>query len=98
VMKTKLPNGCLAKSRMAPSGAIEAKDGMMPTTTSLSQSEIEDPSPRWDPRQKRRDMPSRCRPGGKALYKVPLSEQGQKITPRMPPLRSRQSAKSLPNM
>jgi hypothetical protein len=77
-MKTKLPNGCLAKSRLAPIGATEAKDGMTPATTGLSQSEIEDPSPRWDPRQKRRDMPSRCRPRGKALYKVPLSEQGQR--------------------
>jgi hypothetical protein len=88
-MKTKLPNGCLAKSRLAPTGATEAKDGMTPATTGLSQSEIKDPSPQRDPRQKRRDMPSRCRPGGKALYKVPLSEQGQKITPRMPPPRSR---------
>jgi hypothetical protein len=74
-MKTNLPNGCLAKSRLAPTGATEAKDGMTLTTTGLSQSEIEDPSPRWDPRQKRRNMPSRCRPRGKALYKVPLSER-----------------------
>jgi hypothetical protein len=73
-MKTKLPNGCLAKSRLALIGATEAKDGMTPATIGLSQSEIEDPSPRQDLRQKRRDMPSRCRPGGKALYKVPLSE------------------------
>jgi hypothetical protein len=36
-MKTKLPNGCLAKSSSAPTGATEAKDGMMPTTTGLSQ-------------------------------------------------------------
>jgi hypothetical protein len=43
-MKTKLPNGCLAKSRLVPTGATEAKDGMMPATTGLSQSEIEDPS------------------------------------------------------
>jgi hypothetical protein len=40
-MKTKLPNGCLAKSRLAPTGATEAKDGMTPATTGLSQSEIE---------------------------------------------------------
>jgi hypothetical protein len=97
-MKTKLSNGCLAKSRLVPTGATEAKDGMTPATTGLSQSEIEDPSPRRDPRQKRRDMPSRCRPGGKTLYKVPLSEQGQKITPRTPPSRSRQPAESLPNL
>jgi hypothetical protein len=36
-MKTKLPNGCLAKSRTAPTGATEAKDGMTPATTGLSQ-------------------------------------------------------------
>jgi hypothetical protein len=97
-MKTKLPNGCLAKSRLALTGATEAKDGMMPAMIGLSQSEIEAPFPRWDPRQKRRDMPSRCQPRGKALYKVPLSEQGQKTTPRMPPPRSRQPAESLPNL
>jgi hypothetical protein len=44
-MKTKLPNGCLAESRSALTGATEAKDGVMPATTGLSQSEIEDPSP-----------------------------------------------------
>jgi hypothetical protein len=64
-VKTKLPNGCLAKSRLAPIRATEAKDGMTPATTGLSQSEIEGPSPRRDPRQKRRDMPSRCRSQGK---------------------------------
>jgi hypothetical protein len=96
-MKTKLPNGCLAKSRLAPTGSTEAKDRMTPATTGLSQSEIECPSPRRDPRQKRRDMPSRCRPGGKALYKVPLSEQGQKIRPRTPPP-SRQPAEVSPNL
>jgi hypothetical protein len=36
-MRTKLPNGCLAKSRLAPIGAIEAKDGVTPATTGLSQ-------------------------------------------------------------
>jgi hypothetical protein len=36
-MKTKLPNGCLAESRLAPAGATEAKDGVMPATTGLSQ-------------------------------------------------------------
>jgi hypothetical protein len=36
-MKTKLPNGCLAESRLAPTGATEAKDGMTPITTGLSQ-------------------------------------------------------------
>jgi hypothetical protein len=66
--------------------------------TGLSQSAIEDPSPRWDPRQKGGDMPSRCRSRGKALYKAPLSKQGQRITPRTPPPRSRQPAKPLPNL
>jgi hypothetical protein len=41
-------------------------------------------------------MPSRCRPRGKALYKVSLPEQGQKMTPRTPPPRSRQPAEALP--
>jgi hypothetical protein len=36
-IKTKLPNGCLAESKSAPTGATEAKDGMTPATTSLSQ-------------------------------------------------------------
>jgi hypothetical protein len=36
-MKTKLPNGCLAESRSASTGATEGKDGMTPTTTGLSQ-------------------------------------------------------------
>jgi hypothetical protein len=36
-MKTKLSNGCLAESRSAPIGATEAKDGMTPATTGLSQ-------------------------------------------------------------
>jgi hypothetical protein len=36
-MKTKLPNGCLAKCRLAPTRAAGAKDGMTPATTSLSQ-------------------------------------------------------------
>jgi hypothetical protein len=36
-MKTKLPNGCLAESRLAPTGATEAKDGMTPAATGLSQ-------------------------------------------------------------
>jgi hypothetical protein len=49
-MKTKLPNDCLAKSRLAPTGATEAKDGMTPAMTGLSQSEIKGPSPRRDPR------------------------------------------------
>jgi hypothetical protein len=45
-----------------------------------------------------KDMPSRCRPRGKALYKVPLPEQGRKITPRTPPPRSRQPAESSSNL
>jgi hypothetical protein len=36
-MKTKLPNGCLAESRSAPTGATEAKDGITAATTGLSQ-------------------------------------------------------------
>jgi hypothetical protein len=97
-MKTKLPNGCLAESRLAPTGATKAKDGVTTAMIGLSQSEIEDPSPRRDPRQKGGDMPPRCRSGEKALYKVPLLEQGQRMTPRTPPLRSRQPAESLPNL
>jgi hypothetical protein len=72
------------------------RTGVTSATTTSSQWAIEDPSPRRDPRQKRGDMPSRCRPRGKALYKVPLPEQGQRIMPRMPPPRSRQPAESLP--
>jgi hypothetical protein len=97
-MKTKLPNGCLAKSGLAPIGATEAKDGVMTTMTGLSQSATEDPSPRWDPRQKGGDMPPRCRSREKALYKVPLPKQGQRMTPRSPPSRSRKPAESLPNL
>jgi hypothetical protein len=44
-MKTKLPNGCLAESRLDPTRVTEAKDGVTPATTGLSQLEIEDPSP-----------------------------------------------------
>jgi hypothetical protein len=72
--------------------------GVTSATTSLSQSATEDPSPRWDSRQKGGDMPPRCRSREKALYKVPLPEQGQRITPRTPPPRSRQPAESLPNL
>jgi hypothetical protein len=67
-------------------------------TTGLSQSAIKDPPPRRDPRQKGGDMPPRCRARGKALYKAPLSEQGQEITPRTPPPRSRQPAEPLTNL
>jgi hypothetical protein len=74
------------------------RTGVMSATTGLSQSATEDPSPRRDPRQKGGDMPPRCRSGEKALYKVPLPEQGQRITPRTPPPRSRQPAESLPNL
>jgi hypothetical protein len=74
------------------------RTGVTNATTCLSQSAIKDPSPRRDPRQKEGDMLPRCRSRGKALYKAPLSEQGQKITPRTPPLRSRQPAKPLPNL
>jgi hypothetical protein len=74
------------------------RTGVTSATTGLSQSAIKDPSPRWDPRQKGGNMPPKCRSRGKALYKAPLSEQGQRITPRMPPRRSRQSAETLPNL
>jgi hypothetical protein len=36
-MRIKFPNGCLAKSRLAPTGATEARDGVMPATTGHSQ-------------------------------------------------------------
>jgi hypothetical protein len=36
-MKTKLPNGCLAESRLASTGATEAKDRVTTATTGLSQ-------------------------------------------------------------
>jgi hypothetical protein len=74
------------------------RTGVTSATTGLSQLATKDPSPRRDPRQKGGDMPPRCWSGEKALYKVPLPEQGQRITPRMPPPRSRQPAKSLPNL
>jgi hypothetical protein len=72
--------------------------GVTRATTGLSQSAIKAPSPRWDPRQRGGDMPPRCRSRGKALYKAPLSKQGQRITPRTPPRRSRQPVESLPNL
>jgi hypothetical protein len=71
---------------------------MMSATTGLSQLALEDPSPRWDPWQKGGNMPPRCQSGEKALYKVPLLERGQRITPRTPPSRSRQPTKLLPNL
>jgi hypothetical protein len=74
------------------------RTGVTNATTGLSQSAIKDPSPRWDPRQKGRDMPPRCRSRGKALYKAPFSEQGGRIMPRTPPPRSRQPAEPLPNL
>jgi hypothetical protein len=74
------------------------RTGVTSATTGLSQSAIKDSSPRRDPRQKGGDMPPRCRFRGKALYKAPLSEQGQRIMPRTPPPRSRQPAKPLPNL
>jgi hypothetical protein len=72
--------------------------GVTSATTGLSQSATEDPSPRRDPRQKGGDMPPRCRSRGKALYKAPLPEQGQRITPRTPPPRSRLPAETLLNL
>jgi hypothetical protein len=72
------------------------RTGVTSATATTSQWVIEDPSPRRDTRRKGRDMPSRCRPRGKALYKVPLPEQGQKMMPRTSPPRSRQPAEPLP--
>jgi hypothetical protein len=74
------------------------RTGVTSATTGPSQSAIKDPSPRRDLRQKGGHMPPRCRTRGKALYKAPSSEQGQRITPRTWPLRSRQPAESLPNL
>jgi hypothetical protein len=74
------------------------RTGVMNATIGLSQSAIKDPFPRRDPRQKGGDMPPRCRSRGKALYKAPLLEQGQRITPRTPLWRSRQPAETLPNL
>jgi hypothetical protein len=74
------------------------RTGVTSATTGPSQSAIKDPSPRRDLRQKGGHMPPRCRSRGKALYKAPLSEQGGRITPRMPPPRSRQPAEPLPNL
>jgi hypothetical protein len=54
--------------------------GVASATTGPSQSAIKDPSPRRDLRQKGGHMPPRCRSRGKVLYKVPLSEHGQRIT------------------
>jgi hypothetical protein len=65
-------------------------------TTASNQWEIKDPSPRRDLRQRGGDMPSRCRSREKTLDKVSLPEQGQKMTPRTPPPRSRQPAESPP--
>jgi hypothetical protein len=45
-MKTKLPNGCLAKSELAPTRATEAKDGSDDAMTKSSQLATKDPSPR----------------------------------------------------
>jgi hypothetical protein len=56
----------------------ERRTGVTNATTTSDQWETEDPSLRWDPRQRRGDMPSRCRPREKALYKVPLPERGQR--------------------
>jgi hypothetical protein len=74
------------------------RTGVTSATTGLSQSAIEAPSPRRDPRREGGDMPPRCRSRGKALYKAPLSEQGQRITSRTPLPRSRQPAETLPNL
>jgi hypothetical protein len=97
-MKTKPLNGCLAKSRTIPTRATEAQD------RSDERHDHDRPMrrrrlfPTADPREKRGDMPSRCRSREEALYKVPLPERGRgEITPRTPPPRSRQPAEALPN-
>jgi hypothetical protein len=74
------------------------RTGVTSAMTGPSQSAIEDPSPRRDPRQKGGHMPPRCRSREKELYKAPLSEQGQGIMPNTWPRRSRQPAESLPNL
>jgi hypothetical protein len=68
------------------------RTGVTSATTGLSQLATKDPSPQQDPRQKGGDIPPRCRSREKALYKVPLLEQGWRITPRTPSPRSRQPA------
>jgi hypothetical protein len=70
-------NGRLAKSGAVPTRATEAQTGVTSAATATSQWEGEDPSPRQDPRQRRRDMLSRCQPEAKALYKVPLPERSE---------------------
>jgi hypothetical protein len=65
------------------------RTGVTSATTGPIQSAIKDPSPWRDLRQKGGHMPPRCRSRGKALYKVPSSEQGQRMTPRTRPPRSR---------
>jgi hypothetical protein len=93
-----LPTAVLPKVGWPRQERQRPRMGVMSTMTGLGQSAIKDPSPRWDPRQKGGDMPPTCRSRGKALYKAPLSEQGQRITPRTPPPRSRQPAEPLPNL
>jgi hypothetical protein len=76
-MKTKPLNGCLAKSRMISTRATEAQD------RSDERHDHDRPMrrrrlfPTADPRQKRGDMPSRCRSREKALYNLPLPERGR---------------------
>jgi hypothetical protein len=95
-MQTKLPNGYLAKSGMAPTRPSGAQNRSDECHDHVQPMRDRNPFPQWDPRQRGADMPSRCRTRGKTLYKVSLPEQGQRITPRTPPPWSRQPVKSSP--
>jgi hypothetical protein len=67
--------------------------------TGLHQPASKEPSPRKDLRQKGRHMPPRCQSKGKkALYKVQSSDEGQRMTPKMQPRRSRQLDSRPPNL
>jgi hypothetical protein len=96
-MKTKLLNGCLAKSRMAPTRATGAQDRSDERHDHIQPMRDRRPFPMVGSEAKEKgyalQMPAH---GKKALYKVPLLEQGQRITPRTPPPRSRQLAELLP--
>jgi hypothetical protein len=95
-------NSCLAESGLAPTRSTEAKDGHDASHVQTPPTSEQEPSPRMDLRQKGGHMPPRCRSkGGKALYKVPPLEkesEGQKITPKTQPRRSRQPGSRPPNL
>jgi hypothetical protein len=97
VMKTKHLYGCLAKSRMAPTRAAGAQDRSDARHDHIQPMRDQRPFPMTGSEAKEKgydlQMPAQRK---KALYKVPLPEQGQRITPRTPPPRSRQPAEPLP--